>query len=84
MTTVSAVANAATTSEIAQAEAYRTAIIFSNPPGGNSVPPWLANLTANVQQKVNLTEQNTANLADLTAQVGQIANDVGFFATKDY
>jgi hypothetical protein len=53
MTTVSAVPNAATTNNIGQAEAYRTAIIFSHSPGGNAAPPWLANLTANVQQIAN-------------------------------
>ena len=74
ITTVSAVANAATTNDIGQAEVYKTAIIFSHSPGGNAGPPWLANLTANVQQIANSTQQNTANLADLTAQIQQIAN----------
>jgi hypothetical protein len=82
MSTVSAVAHAATTNDIGQAEAYRTAVIFSHSPGGNAAPPWLANLTANVQQIANLTQQNTANHANLAAQVGQMANQVGQIANQ--
>ena len=74
MTPVSAVANAATTNNIGQAEAYRTAVIFSHSPGGNAAPPWLVDLTAQVQQIANSTQQNTVDLANLTAQVQQIAN----------
>ena len=82
MTPVSSVGNAATANDIGQAEAYKTAVIFSHSPGGNAAPPWLANLTANVQQIANLAQQNTANLANLTAQVGQIANDVAFLRQR--
>ena len=96
MIPVSAVANADTTNNIGQAEAYRTAVIFSHSPGGNAAPPWLADLTAQVQQIANSTQQNTVdlanltaqvqqntvNLANLTAQVGQIANDVAFLRQR--
>lgn len=70
MTTVSAVANAATTNDIGQA-AQAEAIIFSHSPDGNAAPPWLVNLTTNVQQIANSAQQDTASLANLTANVQQ-------------
>ena len=76
ITTVSAIANAATTNDIGQAEAYRTAVIFSHSPGGNAAPPWLVNLTTNVQQIANSTQQNTANLTNLTANVQKNTADL--------
>jgi hypothetical protein len=76
MTAVSAVANAATTNEIGQAEAYKTAVIFSHSPGDNAAPLWLANLTANIQQIANLTQQNTANIQQIANSTQQNTDNI--------
>jgi len=49
--------NAATDVEIGAAEAYKTAVIFSQNPAGNVAPAWLVNLNAMVQN-INTTVQN--------------------------
>ena len=82
ITTVSAIANAATTNDIGQADTYRTAVIFSHSPGGNAAPPWLVNLTMNVQQIANSTQQNTANFTNLTTNVQQNTADLTNLTTN--
>jgi hypothetical protein len=68
--------------EIGAAEAYRAAVIFSYNPGGNVVPPWLANLNANVQQiaaDVNQVRADHCRLKFIwppAADVQQIRGDI--------
>jgi hypothetical protein len=74
-------------SEIGAAEAYKTAVIFSHSPGGDVVPPWLANLNATVQQiAADVNQVSTDHLQILAAvdfhRYGLMSTIYGFDPTN--
>jgi hypothetical protein len=75
----------ATDVEIGEAEAYKTAIIFSYAPGGGAAaPPWLVNFNANVVQiQLDIAQtQMQGDIAQIQGNMAQIQGDVALLQQK--